>query len=198
MSGTALRGCWLVGLRGAGKTSLGEALAEELGWAFVDLDERIAEREGKPVGQVLQELGVEAFRSLEHRALMAELGGLKLGRRVLALGGGAVENPDVVAVLEELRLQHGYKGVWVQCPLEELELRIERSGGPSVRPRLVGRSLAEECRLLLARRAGHYARLSDLRFDNPGGRLRDLAGALRARLEALASVGAGPPPHPQA
>ena len=60
---------YLVGFMGAGKSTVGRALARRLRWSFVDLDREIERRAGAPVPELIAERGEEAFRSLEHQAL---------------------------------------------------------------------------------------------------------------------------------
>jgi shikimate kinase len=156
-------GVYLVGLRGTGKTTLGRRLAEEMAMDFVDLDEVVEERAGKPAGEVIDSEGVEAFRAAEAEALESMLGDIEDGGAVLALGGGAAESPRVEDVLYGLR-GLGWRGVWLVVHPNELVRRLRRSGVR--RPRLCGRSVEEEIRVLASRRASLFARLSDVRFDN--------------------------------
>src|SRR5690349_16511717 len=86
----------LVGLPGAGKTTVGKAVAERLGRTFLDFDAEIARREGMPVSQIFGEKGEPYFRELE-RTLTAELQGV--GGMVLSPGGGWVTDEAVVALL---------------------------------------------------------------------------------------------------
>jgi shikimate kinase len=86
----------LVGLPGAGKTTVGEAVASRLGRPFLDLDREIERREGMPVSRIFAERGEHAFRGLE-RALTEELRGA--GGMVLAPGGGWIADPGNVALL---------------------------------------------------------------------------------------------------
>ena len=187
-SAIELAGLYLLGLRGSGKTSLGEEIALQLGFQHVDLDESIAKREGRPVGEVLEEFGEEMFRKIEFRQLKFELGGLLQGKRILSLGGGSIESPEIRQVLKMLRQEKQWVGVWVECEPRELERRIRMSGDMETRPRLIGRGLQEEIRLLLTRRAHHFKDLSDLRFPNPGGRIELRATELLAILGKSAQV----------
>jgi shikimate kinase len=81
----------LIGFMGAGKSSVGRALGELLGWPFEDLDTRIELREGRKVPEIFRDSGETAFRRAEHTALKELLGELRDGAsgKVLALGGGA-------------------------------------------------------------------------------------------------------------
>ena len=182
-------GVILIGLRGCGKTSLGQALADLLSFAFFDLDFLLARRHDKPAGQLLQEIGETAFRREERDLIERLVLTLRERNAVLALGGGSLESPEVERVLGELRENNGYVAVWLDVPIAELTRRIEAQEAQAEieRPRLAGRSLAEELRLLLARRVAGYKRNTELRFRNESGDPLERAVALA---EQLAS-----PPH---
>jgi shikimate kinase len=78
----------LVGFMGAGKTSVGRILAGRLRWKFVDLDDRICEREARSVPEIFRDSGEDYFRRVETDCLR-ELLEEKEKRVVIALGGGA-------------------------------------------------------------------------------------------------------------
>ncbi len=86
----------LVGISGAGKTTVGQAVAERLGRIFMDLDREIERREQATVTELFAEKGEPYFRTKE-RELTEELS--KAGNMVLAPGGGWITNADVVALL---------------------------------------------------------------------------------------------------
>ena len=86
----------LVGLPGAGKSTVGALLAERLRRTFLDFDAEIERREGATIGAIFAERGEQAFRALEHR-LTDEL--RELGNMILAPGGGWIGNPETVALL---------------------------------------------------------------------------------------------------
>ena len=86
----------LVGLPGAGKSTVGSALARELGRSFLDFDAEIARREGMTISEIFATKGEPVFRQLEHD-LTEEL--RQLGGMVLAPGGGWVGRPDTVALI---------------------------------------------------------------------------------------------------
>ena len=70
-----IRAVALVGFMGAGKSSVGRALSEQLGWMFEDLDERIERRERRKVAEIFRESGEAGFRKAEHAALRELLAG---------------------------------------------------------------------------------------------------------------------------
>jgi shikimate kinase len=86
----------LVGLPGAGKSTVGALVAEKLGRTFLDFDTEIERREGMPVSQIFGERGEAGFRLLE-RKITEEL--KELGNMVLAPGGGWITEKDVVAMI---------------------------------------------------------------------------------------------------
>lgn len=101
---------------GAGKTSVGRALAERLHWLFEDLDERIEQREGRRVPEIFRESGEQEFRRMEHGALRDLLTGLGRAGRVVALGGGAFVQTENAALLKS----SGVPTVFLDAPVEEL------------------------------------------------------------------------------
>jgi shikimate kinase len=86
----------LVGLPGAGKSTVGSALARELGRTFLDFDAEIVRREGMTITEIFAQKGEPTFRQLEH-GLTEEV--KELGGMVLAPGGGWVARPDTVALI---------------------------------------------------------------------------------------------------
>lgn len=86
----------LVGPPGAGKTTVGEIVAERLGVAFGDTDAEIVARAGRPIAEIFVDDGEEAFRAMERLAVADGLAGFD---GVLALGAGAVLAPETRALL---------------------------------------------------------------------------------------------------
>jgi shikimate kinase len=86
----------LAGLPGAGKSTVGTALADALGRTFLDFDLEISRRQGMSIQEIFGQRGEQHFRDLEH-ALTEEL--RELGNMVLAPGGGWMGRPDTVALL---------------------------------------------------------------------------------------------------
>lgn len=140
----------LIGFMGAGKTTVGRALARRLRWEFHDLDDRIEQREQRSVPQIFASAGEAGFRRIESAALRDLLQeSAALGDLVIALGGGAFVQPLNREMLEEA----GAITVLLEAPLEELKRRC--------RSEHKARPLAQQeesfAALFDARRAG-YAR----------------------------------------
>ena len=89
----------LVGPPGAGKTSVGKLLAAGLGVPFTDTDDLVADVAGKPIGDVFVEDGEPVFRELERGAVARGLGAVDAAGGVLAVGSGAVLDPEVRRML---------------------------------------------------------------------------------------------------
>jgi len=118
----------LTGFMGAGKTSVGRALARRLGWPFEDLDDRIQAREGRSIEQIFQDSGEPAFRRAESAALRELLAELGSSPRVVALGGGTVAQADNTELLKNA----GVSVIFLDGPAEELRQRCDREA--RVRP----------------------------------------------------------------
>jgi shikimate kinase len=130
---------FIVGFMGAGKTTVGQALARQLEYDFYDLDELISSSRGQAVQQIFSQQGETEFRRLESEAILSFS---KLEHAVIALGGGAYVSEKNRFALREIG-----KTVWLDCPLE---LCLERIRGDQSRP-LLGdeakmRSLLEQRR----------------------------------------------------
>ena len=89
----------LIGPPSAGKTSVGSLLAAELGVPFADTDASVAAAAGKPVGDIFVDDGEQVFRELERGAVARGLDAVGPEGGVLALGSGAVLDPDVRRML---------------------------------------------------------------------------------------------------
>ncbi len=113
---------------GAGKTSVGRALAQRLNWAFEDLDERIERREGRTVAEIFRDSGESEFRRAEHAAVRSVLAELEGGAvRVVALGGGAFVQENNAALLKAA----GVPTVFLDAPVEELWQRCSKQASRS-------------------------------------------------------------------
>jgi shikimate kinase len=137
---------------GAGKTSVGRALAEQLNWVFEDLDDRIQQREGRTVAEIFRDSGEPVFRRAEHAALEQVLEELRGGvARIVALGGGAFVQAENAALL----LASGVPTVFLDAPVEQLWLRCSQQASETGTKRPLLRSI-EEFRDLHANRRRSY------------------------------------------
>jgi shikimate kinase len=171
----------LIGFMGAGKSSVGRALAEQLGWTFQDLDERTELREGRRVPEIFRDSGESGFRQAEHLALRDLLRELRTGaERVVALGGGAFVQKDNAALVgaggvPTVFLDAGVEELWQRCRRQAEQQRIERP--------LLG-SLERFAELYEARRR-HYMKAS-FRQETSGKTVQEIAA------EVIQALGLGP------
>jgi XRE family aerobic/anaerobic benzoate catabolism transcriptional regulator len=139
----------LVGLRGAGKSTIGAALARRLGVEFVELDAEISARAGMSIGEIFELWGEAHYRSLEDRVLAEVLG--RQVELVVAAGGGIV-----TSVTAWKRLQEGAQTVWLRASPASHLARVQAQG--DLRP-MRGRADAQgELRAILAEREPLYSR----------------------------------------
>ena len=162
----------LVGLRGAGKSTLGRRLALQLEVPFVELDHRIEALAGMPLGEIFDLHGSETFHELEGDALEAVL--CEADRLVIAPGGSIVRSPRNFA-----RLQATCRTVWLSARPEEHLERVRRQGDR--RPMKDRPRAKDEIEALLAERRALYARCS-LHLDTSGLGVEQALAALTALL----------------
>ena len=163
----------LIGFMGAGKSTVGRALAQHMGWTFEDLDEHIERREGRKVPEIFRDLGEVEFRRAEHDALKELLEGLQAGaEKVIALGGGAFAQEHNARLLEAGKiptvfLDADVDELWRRCQSQAEEQGIER-------PLLSG---LEGFRQLYEKRRPHYLKAS-LRQETGGKNVEGIAAEM--------------------
>jgi shikimate kinase len=164
----------LVGFMGAGKTSVGKALAERLRWRFLDLDEVVVAREGRGIAEIFRESGEQGFRARESAALQQLLRELKASSNntILALGGGAIippENRDAIS-------SSGFPVIFLDAPVPELFARCKSQSID--RPLLKDSNAFEE---LYRSRESHYAALGT-RLDTSGNSVQEVCSNIQRSL----------------
>ncbi len=145
----AFSGIALIGLRGAGKSTLGKRLADMIGWSFVELNKEIERQNGLSVPEIINLYGQEGFRRMEQAALVQLIARKEL--MVLATGGGIVSEP----VTFDLVLKSFYT-IWLKAEPEEHMARVRKQG--DLRPMADDRSAMAELRNILVSREPLYAR----------------------------------------
>lgn len=136
----------LVGMMGAGKSSIGRRLSARLGLGFVDADNAIEEAAGMTIPDIFSAHGEPYFRSGEARVI-ARL--LENGPQVLATGGGAFMNPDTRVLIRERGIS-----IWLRASAEVLAKRLKRRND---RPLLKTDHPVETLRRLIDERYPVYA-----------------------------------------
>ena len=162
----------LIGLRGAGKSTLGRLAADALGIAFLELNDEIEQVSGMPVAEVMALYGQEGYRQLEAQAV--ERVAATHEQVVLAVAGGIVSEPRTFDFL----LRH-FHTVWLRAQPEEHMARVRAQGDE--RPMAGNPSAMDELKSILTSREALYARAQAQ--VNTSGRtldesLRDLLGVI--------------------
>lgn len=147
----------LVGLMGAGKSSIGRRLAQRLSLPFIDADKEIEAAAGCTIEEIFARLGEAAFRDGERRVILRLL---DRAPHVLATGGGAFIDPQIRA-----RVKDSCVSVWLHADLDLLVRRVSRR---SNRPLLKQGQPRDVLADLMAKRYPIYAE-ADIRVDSADG-----------------------------
>lgn len=136
---------YLVGFMGTGKSTVGRLVARQLGFEFIDSDQEIERRQGRPVSQIFAEQGEAAFRAMEREFIEA---GHPAQRCVVSCGGGLVVPPGMLELLRR-------RGVIV-CLHAPLETILQRTRHSTHRPLLAVENPEQRIRELYAQREPVY------------------------------------------
>lgn len=162
----------LIGMPGAGKSTVGVVLAKRLGCDFLDTDVLIQARQGRRLQEIIGTEGLSTFRQIEEATLL----GLDCRGTVIATGGSAVYSEGGMAALKA-------KGtiVFLDLPLEELQRRVRDmdTRGMVIDP---GETFAD----LFARRCPLYRRWAEITIDGRGRSVEELAAEIAERLQRSA------------
>lgn len=144
----------LVGFMGSGKSSIGRSIAKRLGYQFVDSDQVVIERAGRPIAQIFAEDGEEKFRDLETSALASLR---EMERCVIATGGGAVLREENRRLMRELG--------FVVCLKASEEVIFGRVSRTNKRPLLRTDNPRETLHELLTARQAVYEEAAQFTLD---------------------------------
>lgn len=164
----ASAGIALIGLRGAGKSTLGRLLADRIGWDFVELNKELERLNGLSASEIIALYGQDGFRRMEKAALDDVL--TRGAPMVLATGGGIVAEPltfDLVLA--------SFHTVWIKAEPEEHMARVRGQG--DLRPMADDRSAMAELRTILKSREPLYSRAAAV-VDTAGLSIDDAATRL--------------------
>ncbi|MEE9207662.1 MAG: shikimate kinase [Gemmatimonadota bacterium] len=168
----------LVGIMGAGKTTVGRLLAERLGFAFVDLDDCIERAQGKSVQQIFTEKGEAGFRELEADATRRMAAGPD---SVVGTGGGWMARPELSGFWP------GAIRIWLRVSPGQAIARL--AGELSTRPLLAVPNPEQALRELVAQRLMHY-QFAELWVDTEERSPPEIVDEIANRLSADCSTGA--------
>lgn len=145
----------LVGLRGAGKSTLGKALARRLGFRFIELNDVIRELSGLPISEIFNLYGDAGYRRFECEAV--DMVASQRTQVVLAVAGGIVADPEAYEALLER-----FNTVWLKATPEEHMSRVRAQG--DLRPMQGNPQAMAQLKQILSERMKDYAR-AQLAFD---------------------------------
>lgn len=165
----------LLGLRGAGKSTLGRLLAAQLSLPFVELNQVIEEQSGIPVSEVIALYGQEGFRELEKSALASVID--DVNSVVLAVGGGIVSEPSTFS-----NLLQNFHTIWLKASPEEHMERVRLQGDS--RPMAGNPKAMDELRSILTSRSSLYAQ-ADSMLDTSGNSVEHSETELMSVVQSL-------------
>jgi shikimate kinase len=168
----------LVGFMGAGKTTVGKALASRLQWRFVDLDLVIERQEGTTIEKIFRSRGEAAFRELE-RSMIQRLIDAGPQSTVIALGGGAFASIQVQGMLNSAAIA----SVHLEAPADELYRRSEQ---PEVR-RPLRQNLDQFCALYQSRSPAYKA--ATITISTAGRNVSEIVEEIVSRLSLQPASG---------
>ncbi|MCE1236151.1 MAG: helix-turn-helix transcriptional regulator [Hyphomicrobiales bacterium] len=169
----------LIGLRGAGKSTLGRMVAERLGWPFVELNREIETEHGFSITEILNLYGQDGYRRLERSTLQRLVD--QPGPMLLATGGGIVGEP----VTFELLLA-SYFTIWVKTSPAEHMSRVRQQG--DLRPMANDKAAMAELITILSSREPLYAR-ARAQLDTSGMAVEASAARLFGLVQSYCAVG---------
>jgi shikimate kinase len=165
----------LVGVPGAGKTTVGKLLAKELGVEFFDSDQVIETKAGKSVSDIFTQDGEPTFRKLEHDVIMELLDSSNV---VVALGGGSLGNDDTRAKVKDATT------VWLVAGLAQA---VDRVGMNRNRPLLLGNVRGQLADLMTAREP-LYKEVASIAVDTSKLIPSEVAAEIVSELKTLESA----------
>jgi XRE family transcriptional regulator, aerobic/anaerobic benzoate catabolism transcriptional regulator len=168
----------LVGLRGAGKSTLGRMLAEDLGFPFVELSREIEKFAGCSINEIQALYGQNAYRRYERRAMEEAI--QIYPEAVIATPGGLVSDPATFNLL----LAH-CTTVWLQADPEDHMSRVTAQG--DLRPMAGSREAMEDLKGILAGRAAFYSK-AEFRLDTSAAALEPTFLALRSLVRGALAI----------
>ena len=158
----------LIGMPGSGKSTVGFALARATHMRFVDVDKVIIEQEGKPLSQIIDEVGDDGFRAVENRVNAT----LSTRNSVIAPGGSVIYGEEAMAHLRQISTV-----VYLKVSCEELQRRLGdlHARGVTIRP---GQTFAD----LYNERCPLYEKYAHVTMETDGKKLPEVVKAIMNKL----------------
>lgn len=164
----------LIGMRGAGKTTVGRLLAERLNRDFIEMDFLVSVLAGMPIAEIVKKHGWDRFRDLEAEAV-ADLA--DQDNKVIATGGGVVVRPKNIELLKK-------SGTLVLLEVS-VETLLERIGDDENRPSLTGKPRQEDIKQTAKDRELLYKNAADITIETENRPAKEVAEIILKKLEAI-------------
>lgn len=144
----------IIGLMGVGKSTIGQKLAEELGYYFVDSDQEIEDSVKMPINQIFADKGEDFFRATEEKIISNIID--RDENIILSIGGGAFENKN-----SREKILNNCQVVWLKAKIDTILFRI---GNKNNRPLLNNKNKREVLQELIDKRYPNFAK-ADIEID---------------------------------
>jgi shikimate dehydrogenase len=174
----------LIGMRGAGKTTVGRILARKLGRELIEMDELITQKAGLAIPEIVEKYGWGKLRDIEEE-IVSEVA--ELDNVVNAAGGGIVTREQNIVKLKENGIL-----VWLDADVDTL---LGRIGEDSQRPLLVGRTPREDMEITLGERKPLYKKAANLTIDTEGKTPEEVSEAMIKSLNKICCLIGDPVEH---
>ena len=166
---------FLIGYRCSGKTTIGQSIANTIGWSFVDSDIEVIKECGQSIKDIIDNQGWEAFRRLE-RSTLAQI--CTKDRQVVATGGGIVLDADNVAAM-----QASGTIIWLNATAETIQKRmLQDKNTGNFRPALTDKGRMAEIEDMLLERNPYYESASDFSIHTDGVPINKIAQTIIQKL----------------
>ena len=166
---------FLTGYRCSGKTTVGKAIAGVIDWSFVDADTVLVRESGRPIKEIVDTDGWDAFRRME-RSVLKQL--CANDRQVVATGGGAVLDEANIEAMKACG-----KVVWLDAGAETIQKRmLQDKNTQSFRPALTDRGRMEEIEDMLLQRRPYYESASDFTISTDDMSVDEIAALIIKKL----------------
>lgn len=163
---------YLIGPRGAGKTTVGQALSLSLNYQFIDTDNWIINKYQESISSMVDAKGWDFFRQIESEALFQ----VSQPHQVISTGGGII-----LADINRAYMKASGVTIYLQASIETLVERLSKDPNEAQRPSLTGQSLVAEIRDVLDKREALYSQCADI-IVNAGLPIDEIITSIRTKL----------------
>jgi len=167
---------FLIGYRCTGKTTIGKAIAAAIDWSFVDADTLLVSECGKPIKEIVDTEGWDAFRRME-RSTLKQI--CTADRQIVATGGGVVLDKANIKAMKTSGMV-----IWLGATAETIQKRmLQDKNTGNFRPALTDKGRMEEIEDMLLMRNPYYKSASDFSIQTDDVRLDEISTIIIQRIK---------------